>query len=188
MIFEPLTKKLWNAINKEIKACIKAKKERPTVAAVLYHTRSRQYLIITSRKGGLSNPGLVKGGVERGESAFRALMREIGQELHISVSSRNVKGYGGSYSVPLVHPKNGLSIKRYFVFLVAYSGPLKLTINGELSGYFWMPLKEVEGALSVLNEPRPEPRPEKYNVLMKIFASPSLKQNKKARIKKPPSH
>lgn len=182
MLFKPLTKKLWNAINKEVKACIKAKKERPTVAAIMYHTRSRQYLIVTSRKGGLSNPGLVKGGVVKSESAYGALKREIGQELQISAFLMKVKGYGGSYSVPIVHPKNGLSIKRYFVFLVAYSGPLKLTINGELSGYYWMPLEDVKGALSVLKGPRPG----KYEVLTKLFTCPSLKKKKKVRTKPPP--
>ncbi|MBI2030901.1 NUDIX hydrolase [Candidatus Kaiserbacteria bacterium] len=184
MIFEPLTKKLWNMINKEIRACIKAKKERPTVAAVLYHTRSRQYLIITSRKGGLSNPGLVKGGVVKSESAYGALKREIRQELGVSAFEINIKGYGGTYSVPLVHSKNGLAIKRYFVFLVAYSGPLKLAINGELSGYFWMPIEEIKESLGILKETRPE----KFDVLMKLFADPSLNKKKKSSTKKPPRH
>lgn len=182
VIFKPLTRKLWAQINKEIKACNKEKKELPTVAAVLYHTRSRRYLVVISRKGGLSNPGLVKGGVEKGESAVRALVREIREELHIPTFAIKVKGYGGSHSVPSVHKKKGLATKRYFVFLVAYAGPLKLTINGELCGYDWILLDEVEKTLSVLKDTRPG----KLEVLTKFFASPSLKKKKKARTKPPP--
>jgi|GEM_PF-2896972 len=180
ILFKPLSKVLWKQIDDEVHACFQAGTERPTVAAVLYHIRSHKFLLITSTSGGLLNPGLVKGGVKKGESALCALIREIRQELRVRILEKHIKGYAGSFSVASVHQKDGRSTKRYFVFLVAYGGPHKLNINGELSGYFWYLLEEIPEVLGISQEARPR----KYEVLMQIFASPSLKKAKAKRKKK----
>ena len=180
VLFQSLSRDLWKQINDEVRACFKVGKERPTAAAVFYHLRSHKYLLITSTKGGLLNPGLVKGGVEGGEGAQEALMREISQELRVPRHAIKIKGYGGSFEVPSNHEKGGCRIKRYFVFLVAYKGPHKLNINGELSGSFWYPLDEIPGVLDIALRNHPH----KLVVLKHVFASPSLKKAKAKRKKK----
>lgn len=168
MAFKPLTKELWARVNADLRTCVREGKERPTVAAVV--RRRGKYLIVTSTNGtggGYFNLGLVKGGAEKGETALRALLREIRQELRIRRPLLKIRAYCGAYSVASIKKKNGFSTKRYFVFHVVYCGPQKLRINGELSGYYWMTLAEVEKALHIL---LPE-RQEKYDALSDIFSS-----------------
>lgn len=160
---------LWAQINKEFRVCVrekvKAKKERATPAAVIYHRRSHKYLLITSINGGPSDPGLVKGGAKKGESARRALLREIGEELQVKRRQIKIRGYLGSYSVSSLKHKEGLKKKRYFIFLVSYDGPHELNTNGELLDYEWKEFNEVEGRISILKDTRQG----KYDVLSGSF-------------------
>ncbi|MBI5004149.1 NUDIX hydrolase [Candidatus Kaiserbacteria bacterium] len=195
MIFEPLTKKLWTRINLEVRACVQEGEERATVATII--RRRGKYLIITSSHGaggGYFNPGIVKGGVERGETALAALFREIPQELGIRRALLKLIGYGGAYSVASTSArKKGYTKKRYYIFYVTYTGPQKLRINGELSGFYWMTLPEVHRVLQVLLLP-PE-RQEKFDVLTDAFSSLQeqkgtlfVKKKRKSSTKKPPRH
>ncbi len=174
---KPPNNKLIRSVNGKVRKC-KKERHRPTVAAIVKHRTKKSFLLIEPKVSlsgvGTKNPGIVKGGIKRGEGILSALFRELEEELSMQPSQLKVLGYGGSRSVLSVKQKSGLLMKRYFFFYVEYEGPLAITINPlELSSYRWFTLKEIREEIKILLELRPD----KYAVLDAAFAALEKKKN-----------
>jgi len=177
MAFRRLTKKLLQRIDSGVRVCARRGTHRPTVAVVLEHLVTRKFLIVAGKtdSDGSYNPGIVKGGIQKKERVLVAAAREISEEVGIKKSQLSFRKYGGAYSVASVKKKEGFSKKLYYVFYAQYDGPEGVTHNAEeLSGCCWVPPEDIETHLSCLKEVRPE----KYEVLLKIFSDLRRKKQK----------
>jgi 8-oxo-dGTP pyrophosphatase MutT (NUDIX family) len=151
------------------------KRRRPVVAIVIEHAYSGLLLLIFGKdhEVGVLNPGLVKGGIEKGESILGALYREAREEVAIGAVHLDVHTYLGNGTVVSVKKKRGFERKGYFVFLATYFGELELRINPiEIEGYQWVREDEVLSVLATLRKKRPD----KYALLKKVFRSAAQKR------------
>lgn len=163
--FRPVNRALLRRVHDKVRRC-KKERHRPTVALLIEHHETGQFLLIESKNGKSKNPGLVKGGIGNQESMLDALYREAEEEVGFTQSQVRIFGYAGSRSVSSAHTKSGLRKKRYFIVHVVYDGPLELTINtDELSGYRWCSIAQVQEHISILLASRPE----KHAVLTEVF-------------------
>ena len=189
--FRPVTSDLLGKINARARKC-QRERHRPTVAAVVICKKTGKILVVesaaTSEETLKTNPGIVKVGMNpQKEDALTALFREIKEEVFLSPDQLRVTGYGGSRSVRSLKRKGRLLKKRYFFFLVEYDGVEDLTINtSELSGYFWLTIKQARKKISVLKETRLE----KFRALDAVFKTVSTdvrRRSEEPRIRKPKS-
>ncbi|MEI6746992.1 MAG: NUDIX hydrolase [Methylococcaceae bacterium] len=169
MAFRRIKKKLLRRVDLDVRQCVRKGTHRPTVGVVLEHAETGRILIVNGKNSsvdGSSNPGIIKGGVQKRERVLVAAAREIFEEL--GISKVVFKRYCGSYSVTSLKQKDGFLKKRYFVFHAVYTGPADIACNlEELSGYSWVEFDDVVATLEVLRETRFE----KYEVLISIFAA-----------------
>jgi len=180
MRFRAITDELLDRVNSKAQECIQKGKQRATVAVIVQHAETGLFLIIFGRENfsgnSLTNPGTVKGAVEKSEYILRAGAREILEEVGITESQIRFQTYGGSCSVTSLKGRkrnNGTSKKLYFIFHALYDGPLELKIDPrEVLGYKWITLKEVKRSLRSLKSTRPD----KYNALIRAFTA--LKKEK----------
>ncbi len=164
-----ITPKLERALSRRMSKDRKGNVHRPTVAVMIQHHETKKFLIIFGRAdvfGNAPNPGIVKGGVDRGELPLAAARREIEEELGIHSKYFEFLYYYGSYSVKSLKKKEGFPRKRYYVFHAVYDGPSEFSIDtDELSHYAWMTLRDAKRSLRSLARLRSD----KQKALLKIF-------------------
>jgi len=180
-----VTPKLERVLLRRMSKDRKGKIHRPTVAVMVEHFETRKFLIVYGRQDLFSqtqNPGIVKGGVDKGEKPIEAARREIYEELGALPHHFEFLSYYGSYSVESKKQKEGFPRKRYYVFHAIYTGPFEFQIDmDELSHYEWVTLGEARQSLRSLKEHRGD----KHKVLLKIFARVKKKKPKRKTKAKP---
>lgn len=155
--FRRMTKKIRRRIQQVVSETAKEKGVRLTSALVIRDEVTDKLLVTYSaRSGPACNPGIPKGGVERGESAEQAALRETRQEVGIHGKGLRIVGYGGTAKVACLRPKNGCTVKRYIIFYAVYRGPPDLTINpNEIASAGWFDLDESAEIFNQLTALRP---------------------------------
>ncbi len=173
--FRPLSRKTRRAMQAALRTAQRGKTHRPT-AAVIFEDRSpgweerpRRFLLIWSKgTGSGENPGIVKGGVETGETVLDATIREAGEEIGAKPEHIVVRYYLGARSVKSLRQKGNRPKKLYIIIYAYYTGPRELTLNpNELSRYARLTIEEIEHELNGLHTLRPE----KERVLREIFTA-----------------
>lgn len=135
------------------------KKEYRPVAVAIIKDASGRTLFVQSAKNE-KEWYLPQGGIEAGENALGALLREIGEELKIApemLKNPRFEGYGDLDAETARADKRGFTKgKRYFFFSVDYDGPQQLDIDRtEISYYKWAGRKEFQEVLATTrNEKR----------------------------------
>ena len=166
--YAPLTKRLLKRLNDEAEYH-RAKDERPTVAIMIWHRDTDQFLGILGKRIGVDsgeNPGLVKGGKQRRENILKAARRESREEIKTKAEQLEFKGFIGTYRIPSL--RGPYRWKYYICLFGIYSGPLDIDFDrDELSGSQWFGRDGIEPFLRPLYFDRPE----KYEALMQAFSN-----------------
>lgn len=137
------------------------KEYRPVGVAVIEDVQGN-FLFVQSAK----NPDdwwFPQGGVEPGEDATQAVLRESQEELGVSPDQLTLKDFFGSAdldSETARADKRGFTRgKRYLFFHLSYNGPAELTLQeSELAGYSWVPQDQIAQQVATT-------RPEKRQIL-----------------------
>lgn len=164
----PISNTTLQALQRDLDTCRRENTHRPTATVCLWHQKMNKFLIVfpTSDQG-RSNPGLVKGGVEKEERLIAAALRELREEVGIQSHEVYFIAYLNTWNIPCINLRDNKRSKRYYVFLARYDGPQELPINTtELSGYSWVTTQELPGILEILQGIRPKKRA----VLREIFS------------------
>ncbi len=171
---QKITLKLQIRLKRQVAACYRGKEFRPTAVAIIYVRgigSPFEYLTVTSVREPheyFGNHGPPKGGVGIRENILKALFREIKEEVGIDRSQLVLEGYCGTAGVKSSSNKGGFPKKKYFFFLLRYTGYLNLTIQeSEISGYKWILDNRIRPYLRSLKARRVT----KYRALIKVYRS-----------------
>lgn len=126
------------------------------VAMSIIQDQTRRILLVRSAKG----PGewhFPQGGIEPGESAEEALVREIGEETGIEAGNLQDVRYAGwddlAAEAGRADRRGFATGKRYVCFVLSYVGGPELALNREeLADYAWVPEEDLPAKLAAVRE------------------------------------